>query len=706
MPGDGVLWLFFYLLSLTNSAFESTMIRIPLLLTVFVILAGNSPVWAQYFEGKMRLTIRDSARNKDIPITIIYPADSSSGDNRPLVGTGTKSIPTFRVFIMGHGYQMPVTAYKSLATNICQNVGSYIVVLPETGSGLFPNHGDFALDMVAAGAYMQREHIRQGSLWNGHVADNTVMAGHSMGGGAAFLAAKEVIQKRSFNLNAVIGLAPAETNPSSSAAAAFVTCPTLILAGGVDCVTPLAGTVQPIYNNVASLCKTLATIPGASHCQFADANSACNLGELNCKATISRDAQFARSWQYINLLLRRSDGFASQIGDTEIQTTIHSIEARDIAVSRTQACAGDTIRCAYSGNATNLLWLPDSVRGATYSFVARSGTHRISLINTTCFGTTSIDTTVNVYDRPTVRIEGPSALCPSDSIVLRAVTNSAPGNIINVRWSTGDTSNSVVVRQPGIYTVRATSERGCGDASVSYAVDLVTTPNVSIRIIGDTVSCGELKPLEARLVGDLDLVKEVRWNNGDTARRISIATPGAYTLYATMRMRADAGCDVQSDTLEFTLRHIEPTKPVVSSRNDTLWSTEAQTYAWMMDGSTIPGAADRWHVPSASGLYTVETTQARDFGCSAISDPLQVTLSSVGDDIQSRIPIALQDVIHIDPGHAQSALVQIYDIGGRIVRQVQLDALHGMATISTDSLFRGVYAVVVNGRYAFRFVRY
>ncbi|MEY2719864.1 MAG: hypothetical protein RLZZ273_1230 [Bacteroidota bacterium] len=680
------------------------MIRIPLLLTVFVILAGNSPVWAQYFEGKMRLTIRDSARNKDIPITIIYPADSSSGDNRPLVGTGTKSIPTFRVFIMGHGYQMPVTAYKSLATNICQNVGSYIVVLPETGSGLFPNHGDFALDMVAAGAYMQREHIRQGSLWNGHVADNTVMAGHSMGGGAAFLAAKEVIQKRSFNLNAVIGLAPAETNPSSSAAAAFVTCPTLILAGGVDCVTPLAGTVQPIYNNVASLCKTLATIPGASHCQFADANSACNLGELNCKATISRDAQFARSWQYINLLLRRSDGFASQIGDTEIQTTFRSVEARDIAFSRTQACAGDTIRCVYSGNATNLLWLPDSVRGATYSFVARSGTQRISLINTTCFGTTSIDTTVNVYDRPTVRIDGPSALCPSDSIVLRAVSNSAPGNIINVRWSTGDTSNSVVVRQPGIYTVRATSERGCGDASVSYVVDLVTTPNVSIRIIGDTVSCGELKPLEAQLIGDLDLVKEVRWNNGDTARRISIVKPGAYTLYATMRMRADAGCNVYTDTASFTVRTVAAQTPEVSFTNDTLWSTKADTYSWTFDGAPIAGATAAYHVPQRSGLYAVQTTRSEDWGCLGTSKAVRVTLSDIEELVQHKNTfIAKPGGLYVHTVKHSGSLT-IYSSAGCVMHTMSMDVVDQPVRIDTSVFPAGVYAVVADGTWLGNFI--
>lgn len=79
---------------------------------LFAGVAGSAinVLSAPYYEGRIRITVRDTARNKDVPITIIYPADSSSGDNRPLVGTGINVIPTFGVVVVGHGYQMPVSS--------------------------------------------------------------------------------------------------------------------------------------------------------------------------------------------------------------------------------------------------------------------------------------------------------------------------------------------------------------------------------------------------------------------------------------------------------------------------------------------------------------------------------------------------------------------------------------------------------------------
>lgn|GEM_PF-581489 len=687
--------------------YYSMILRISTSLCCIVAVLVTISSAAPYYEGRIRVTIRDSSRNKDIPVTIIYPADSASGDNRPLVGTGANAIPTFGVVVMGHGYQMPVTAYKSFATNICQNMGSYVVVLPETGSGLFPNHGDFALDMVAACAYMQREGKRQGSIWKDHIANDNILAGHSMGGGAAFLAAKQALQSGAFQLTSVIAMAPAETNPSSSAAAAFVTCPTLILAGGVDCVTPLAGTVQPIYNNVAAACKTLALIPGASHCQFGDANSACNLGELNCKATITREAQFARCWQYINLLLKQDDGVASKIADTEIQTTLLAANARDVVVSSTKPCAGDTVRCIYTGNAKNILWLPDSVRSGSYSFVARSGNTKVSLINTTCFGTSRIDTVIAVYDRPTIRIEGDSLLCPQGSSLLKVVTNATPENRMTLRWSTGATTSDILVQEPGIYTATVTSEHGCGTVTASHVMDMQMVPSMALRLFGDTIQCkSTAEPIDVQIIGEMNLVEDIQWSTGDTTRRIFITKPGSYVLFASMRTKGNHPCRVYSDTMAFTLRNVQPTKPVIALRNDTLWSTEAATYAWLIDGKKIAGAIQGWYVPIVSGMYSVETTIADEHGCSAVSDPLRVTVSSVENDkLHSSITLT-DNVLYLTFSQEQPSKVQVVDFSGGLVHEALVASGSTTHIIRLDGLAAGMYVVVLQGKPIGRFIKY
>ena len=676
-----------------------------ILTLIMLLLPSVASASAPYYEGRIRVTFRDSARNKDVPITIIYPADSSSGDNRPVVGTGINAVPTFGVLVMGHGYQMPVTAYKSFATNICKSAGSYIVVLPETGTGLFPSHNDFALDMVAACAYMQREGKRQGSVWFGHIANDNVFSGHSMGGGAAFLAAKQALQKTTLNVTAVIGMAPAETNPSSSAAAAFVTCPTLILAGGIDCVTPLAGTVRPIYNSVASTCKTLAIIPGASHCQFADANSTCTLGELNCQATISRDAQFTRCWQYIKFLLDRNDSVASAVGDTQVESSLVAIKNSEISINKTTACAGDTIYCRYNGKGANVLWLPDSVRGSTYTFIARAGAARVSLANTTCFGTTKRDTTIQVLEQPTLRIDGPKSICPGDSAILQVVTNATPENPMSIRWSTGATSQRIVVREPGVYTASAESERGCGTLATSHTLDVVVTPNINVRLWGDTIVCGEFKPLMLELVGDLDLADDIMWSTGDTTRRISVATPGAYTLYATLRMRGDLPCLFVTDTVVFTLRNVQPTIPDISIVDDTLWSSVADTYSWMFDGAKITGATLRHHVPMRSGLYAVETTRGNEWGCPAISKTLRVVVSSVDEHVTRSLYVNVADnTLHL-PHEYRARSVRLVNASGQIVYALTSDAASTVNAIDLTNLATGIYAVIVDGNWLGNFVR-
>jgi hypothetical protein len=101
--------------------------------------------------------------------------------------------------------------------------------------------------------------------------------GHSMGGGCSFLA----IQYDS-TITVLATLAPAVTSPSPLLMASSITIPALIHAGANDCITPPSTNQVPLYDSLGSSCKTLVTITGGSHCQFASYNFNCSLGELSC----------------------------------------------------------------------------------------------------------------------------------------------------------------------------------------------------------------------------------------------------------------------------------------------------------------------------------------------------------------------------------------------------------------------------------------
>ncbi|MEN9281663.1 MAG: hypothetical protein RL594_598 [Bacteroidota bacterium] len=673
--------------------------RAAVILCALIACASSSIVVAQYFEGYSRITVRDSTRNRNIAVTVIYPADSSSGENKPLTGTGTGKIPSFGVVVFGHGYQMPVTAYKTLSTTVCQSTSKFIIVLPETGSGLFPSHEEFALDMAAAAEYMQREGRRDGSIWKGHIRNETILSGHSMGGGAAFLAAKHLLQTGSVNVAGLVAFAPAETNPSSSAAAASVTCPTLILAGGVDCVTPLASTVQPIYDKIAAKCKVLAVIPGASHCQFADANSACNLGELNCKATITRQAQFSRCWQYLYPFLARQDDFARTIENTQVQTTMVFPHRSDITIDPPIVCANDTVRFRYIGAAKEVVWLPDSVRASSIVRRVPLGGLRVSMIVETCFSKTRLDTIVRTLEPPSVDIDGGSeGICPGERLTLTAYTNATPDNPMSVVWSTGDTTESIVIASAGTYSVAARSRRGCGEDTKEREVRAVEVPTFRLRVQGDTVLCNGTGAAEVSLEGDMRDVIAVQWSTGQETPTLQLTTPGRYVVSAQLRWNGSKNCLVASDTITLNLRSIKPSVPTVRYERDTLWASEADFYEWSFEGAPIPNEIRSYLVPTASGRYAVTTRRTDEGMCAAKSASVLVTLTSV-DDGNHQLSVSVDDNrlrVSVPPG---SRLLQMTNVRGETVQTVHFGVESTpWVLIDMSSMSWGVYSVSLDGR--------
>jgi dienelactone hydrolase len=99
--------------------------------------------------------------------------------------------------------------------------------------------------------------------------------GHSMGGGASFLACENNSEPTT-----MVTFAAANTNPSSIQAAANVHIPTLLFAGEFDCVTPPVQHQYPMYEATASQQKIIIDIYGGGHCYFADYNFFVPLAKL------------------------------------------------------------------------------------------------------------------------------------------------------------------------------------------------------------------------------------------------------------------------------------------------------------------------------------------------------------------------------------------------------------------------------------------
>lgn len=260
-----------------------------MLLFMFLICESN---FAQPFQiGHTTITFIDTTRNnRSIPTEIYYPADIA-GDN-VLVTTAVND--KFPVLSFGHGFVMTWEAYENIWEAVV--VDGFIMAFPKTETGIAPSHAEFGRDLAFVIDRLNSLGQDSTSLLFNRIDSMNCVMGHSMGGGAAFLSTQF-----SSSIKTLATLAPAETNPSAIQAATSSIIPSLIFAGGNDCVTPPATNQIPMYDSLQSSCKTYISITGGSHCQMANTNFLCNIGEATCspQPTITRATQHAIINRYL-----------------------------------------------------------------------------------------------------------------------------------------------------------------------------------------------------------------------------------------------------------------------------------------------------------------------------------------------------------------------------------------------------------------------
>ena len=223
----------------------------------------------------------DAARgNRSVPTEVYYPAEVA-GDDVP-VAAGS-----FPVVVCGHGYTMDAASPRNLAEALVPL--GFIVVLPDTETGLFPSHDDFGKDIAFLARTLQDEGAAPSSPFYGRVSPLSAASGHSMGGGAAHLAVADHAASYGVAFATIATLAAARTSPSSITAAAGITVPALYLADNRDCALQAGGAPSDHYAAAGSACKTLLTIQDGRHCQYVYPTWLCELGD--CATGIDGDLQ-------------------------------------------------------------------------------------------------------------------------------------------------------------------------------------------------------------------------------------------------------------------------------------------------------------------------------------------------------------------------------------------------------------------------------
>ena len=226
--------------------------------------------------------------------------------------------------------------------------------------------------------------------------------------------------------------------------------------------------------------------------------------------------------------------------------------------------------------------------------------------------------------QPEVAVSGQSTFCQGGSVTLTAQSTGE-----NFLWSTGETTQSIVVSTPGLYSYSVTNPNGCIARSKSIEVRIFNVPQMKISTFGNYPVCeGDTFDLELSATFGFN---SYLWSTGETSRKIKLLQPGKYSVTGFTK----DNCESKAD-LDVVINTI-PEKPVITRWSSTyLISSIAKAYQWYFNDAKLPGDTNQTLLIRDIGDYIVETFN--EAGCSNISDKYNV-ISGVDDLINSDLMI-------------------------------------------------------------------
>jgi hypothetical protein len=302
-------------------------------------------------------------------------------------------------------------------------------------------------------------------------------------------------------------------------------------------------------------------------------------------------------------------------------------------------CTGDNT-VLISSEFFNNQWLLNGnvISGATGQIlnVQSSGSYAVRVRGANgCTSTSATVTTVvnPIPATPTITRSTTLPICSGDSMILTSSSSINNQWLLNGNIVNGATSQNLVVRTQGNYTVRVINNSACFATSSSVTVNVLPSPN--------TPSVGNTRPLTFCSGDNTVLVSSEFSNNqwllngnlisGATGQILNVQNAGSYNVRVTNIF----GCSATSSPINVVVNPT-PSIPTISNNrpltfcagdNTILSSSSNNGNQWLLNGNVINGANTQTITVTTSGSYSVRVTNASN--CSAISSPTTVTVQSI-----------------------------------------------------------------------------
>ncbi|MBL0174030.1 MAG: VWA domain-containing protein [Ignavibacteria bacterium] len=289
-----------------------------------------------------------------------------------------------------------------------------------------------------------------------------------------------------------------------------------------------------------------------------------------------------------------------------------------------QFCEGDSIQLSATPGFASYLW-SNGMSGRSNT-VATGGLYRCRVTDAhgdTLF-TPRFAVVVNPLPAAVISPPGPVRLCGTSSVRLSAGQQHA-----HYRWSTGETTESIVVSTPGSYTVTVTNSSGCVNTSAPVVVSTSAGPNA--KISGDAQACANSTvTFRANVIAGA----AYRWTAeggdillGQDTDALTVRLLAGPTATVRVELTDSAAQCTAFDSLTVTLLPVP--KPRIAAHGSTSFclgdSVSLDAGAGYASYSWSNGQKVRSITARAQGVYFVTVTDAR--GCVGASDTIAVQVS-------------------------------------------------------------------------------
>jgi uncharacterized repeat protein (TIGR01451 family) len=214
-------------------------------------------------------------------------------------------------------------------------------------------------------------------------------------------------------------------------------------------------------------------------------------------------------------------------------------------------------------------------------------------------------------------------------------------------WSTGESSESIVVDASGTYSVTVTGANGCEDGDEITITQDIAAPSVEIGATATELTCAvPTATLTAAVTGGTGPFTYA-WSTGESGESIVVSGPGTYSVTVTGAngCTADDAVTITQSTDVPGLSILAPvTELTCEIESATLTATVAAetgvapfTYAWSTGSSAEAIVVD------APGTYTVTVTGAN--GCASTAS-VEITEDVTPPAVTIAAPGALSASVH------------------------------------------------------------